>query len=137
MSKQRGRPRKYTKESFKKKVNKYFEEKDNEPFTVTGLGIFLNLTRETMCQYEKQEDFSDTIKVAKEKIEDYCVKQAMKGNINTTMAIFNLKNNFGWRDTQHIEQKSEIKHDIDIDIEKMSDEDLEKKIQMAAAALAK
>ena len=47
----------------------------------------------------KKEEFSDTIKKAKLKVENYLEKHLITDS-STTGIIFNLKNNFGWKDKQ-------------------------------------
>ncbi len=107
---QRGRPRKYTKsEIMQKKINNYFKEcdKNNEPYTITGLCLVLDICRDTLLEYTKNEEFSDTIKKAKLKVENYLEKHLITDN-STTGIIFNLKNNFGWKDKQELEHSGNI-----------------------------
>lgn len=66
------------------------------PYTVTGLALALDTSRETLTDYEDKEEFSDTIKRAKDRIQNY-----LELNLNSpspTGTIFNLKNNYGWKD---------------------------------------
>ena len=105
-----GRPRKYTEvEVMQQKIDKYFKECEikNEPYTVTGLCLALDITRETLREYLKDEQFSDTIKKAKLKVENYLEKHLITDN-STTGIIFNLKNNFGWKDKQELEHSGNI-----------------------------
>jgi len=81
----------------KKKVLEQFK-----PFTVTGLAVALGTTRETLIDYEAKDKFSDTIKRAKEMCHGYAEEQLFIGR-NPTGAIFNLKNNYGWKDKQEVE----------------------------------
>lgn len=107
---QRGRPRKYTEsEIMQKKINNYFKEcdKNNEPYTITGLCLVLDICRDTLLEYTKNEEFSDTIKKAKLKVENYLEKHLITDN-STTGIIFNLKNNFGWKDKQELEHSGNI-----------------------------
>jgi hypothetical protein len=70
------------------------------PFTVTGLAVALDTTRDLLLDYEKKPEnaiFSDTIKKAKEIIHRYAEEYLFDGK-NQTGAIFNLKNNWGWVD---------------------------------------
>lgn len=76
--------------------------------TVTGLAVFLNTSRQTLLEYEgevkgreKGEEFADTIKKAKDLIEHQWEKM-LQGN-NVTGVIFNLKNNFDWKDKKEQE----------------------------------
>nr|DAP29522.1 MAG TPA: DNA packaging protein gp3 [Caudoviricetes sp.] len=98
----RGRPHKISKkEELQNKIDIYFKECDmkNEPYTITGLCIALDICRDTLCEYAKKEEFSDTIKKAKLRVENYLEKHLITDN-GTTGIIFNLKNNFGWKDKQ-------------------------------------
>ena len=90
-----GRPKKYTQvELMQQKIDTYFKKCDNEhdPYTVTGLCLALDITRETLSQYLKNSEFSDTIKKAKLKVENYLEKRLIT-DTSTTGIIFNLKNN--------------------------------------------
>ncbi len=105
-----GRPKKYTEvELMKQKTDLYFKKCDNknEPYTVTGLCLALDITRETLNQYLKDEQFSDTIKKAKLKVENYLEKHLIIDS-STTGIIFNLKNNFGWTDKQELKHSGNI-----------------------------
>jgi hypothetical protein len=78
------------------------------PYGITGLALALDTSRETLLDYEKgkydsgediegyKAEFSDTIKAAKVKIENY--NELMLYSPSPTGTIFNLKNNFGWKD---------------------------------------
>ena len=110
MTKKRGRPKAYTEvEIMQKKIDKYFEEcyKNNEPYTITGLCIALDICRDTLSEYMKKDEFSDTIKKAKLKVENYLEKHLITDS-STTGIIFNLKNNFGWSDKQQVEHSGNI-----------------------------
>jgi len=65
-------------------------------YTITGLANFLNTSRETLINYEKRDEFFDTIKAAKDRVEEQW-ENLLIGS-NATGPIFNLKNNYGWRD---------------------------------------
>jgi uncharacterized protein (DUF2141 family) len=71
--------------------------------TIIGLSHYLGMTRETLNQYSKDEIFSDTIKQAKEKIEKYLENELFRQQGQVTGIIFNLKNNFGWKDKTEVE----------------------------------
>lgn len=98
----RGRPKAYNDiEDMQKKIDNYFKEckLDKEPYTITGLCIALDICRDTLSEYMKDEKFSDTIKKAKLKVENDLEKRLITDS-STTGIIFNLKNNFGWKDKQ-------------------------------------
>ena len=94
----RGRPLKFkSREELQKAVDGYFVmcEKDGEPETLTGLALALDTTRETLLDYEKRDEFSDTVKRAKLRIENaYEKRLIVRGNGGD---IFALKQ-FGWKD---------------------------------------
>lgn len=106
----RGRPKAYTeKKEMQQKIDKYFEEcqKKGEPYTITGLCLALDICRDTLSEYMKNDEFSDTIKKAKLKVENYLEKHLIT-DTSTTGIIFNLKNNFGWSDKQQIEHSGNV-----------------------------
>jgi len=104
-----GRPPKFeSREQLQSLIDAYFDScwetyKDNKrvqirPYTITGLANALDTTRETLLDYEDKEEFSDTIKKAKCKVEQYVEEYLFVGR-NTAGAIFNLKNNYSrWKD---------------------------------------
>lgn len=64
--------------------------------TVTGLALALNTSRQTLINYEDKDEFFDTIKKAKDLIEHHW-ETLLQGN-SVTGVIFNLKNNYSWKD---------------------------------------
>jgi hypothetical protein len=100
-----GRPLKFnSREELKEKIEAYFLSLKNDkgeyirPPTVTGLAVALDTNRETLCNYEDKEDYFDTIKEAKSRCEAWVEENALLGKANATFSIFNLKNNYGWKD---------------------------------------
>lgn len=84
------------------------KQKDcNLPITVTGLARACGMTREGLCFYEKKDAFTDTIKQAKMLCEEFA-EQSLYTMRNPAGAIFNLKNNWGWKDKQEIETNLNI-----------------------------
>jgi hypothetical protein len=63
---------------------------------------------------ENGEPFIDTIKRAKDKVENSVEEGLLSGKYNATGAIFNLKNNYGWRDKQEVEQSGELNNTITV-----------------------
>ena len=110
MANKKGRPKAYTEvEEMKQKIDTYFKEckEKEEPYTITGLCIALDICRDTLNEYMKKDDFSDTIKKAKLRVENYLEKHLITDS-STTGIIFNLKNNFGWSDKQQIEHSGNL-----------------------------
>ena len=111
-----GRPHKYENvEDMEKAIEEYFMRCDTGglPYTVSGLALALGMTRETLLRYEEKDSFSDTIKRAKQKIEEYVETRLFVSGIATGV-IFNLKNNFGWKDKQEIEQSGEMNNTVTV-----------------------
>lgn len=113
-----GRPLKYSNvEAMQKDIDKYFADCDEnkKPYTVSGLAYALGTNRQTLLNYEEKEEFFDTIKGAKAKIELFNEEMLYNKDVSTTGVIFNLKNNYGWKDKQEIE--ADVKSDVTINIE--------------------
>ncbi len=119
--KKRGAPKKYTdKNIMQNKIDEYFEScfkeelkynskkkcyepkvdyKGNiikyqyKPFTITGLANALGLTRQSLLNYSKDDEFFDTIIQAKQKVEEY-VEERLFDRDGVNGAKFNLINNF-------------------------------------------
>lgn len=106
-----GRPPKFNSpEQLQELMDSYFtmcEEKDIPPFW-TDLAVYLDTNRETLSDYAKKDEFSDTIKKAKAKCEAAVERGMMTNKMNATAAIFNLKNNYGWEDRQKIDNTHSV-----------------------------
>lgn len=97
---------------FESKVDLYFESDSEAPHTWTGLARFLGFeSRQSLEDYKKKEGFAYPIKKALLRIEEQYEKALF--NKNAAGPIFALKN-FGWRDKQEIEQKTEHSGGINI-----------------------
>lgn len=68
-----------------------------KPYTITGLALALDTDRETLIRYGLKEEFGDAIKKAKMKCQNYAENYLFSGK-NPIGPIFNLKNNYGWKD---------------------------------------
>ena len=100
-----GRPLKYkTNEELQKAIDDYFKmcDEKEKPYTITGLGLAIGLDRKKMLEYGEREKFSNTIKLAKERVHAYAEEHLYKSGIAAGV-IFNLKNNFGWKDKSEVE----------------------------------
>lgn len=96
-----GRPLKFESvEQLQSLIDKYFEwaDENNKPYTVSGLACALDTDRITLIRYEERDEFCNTIKRAKQKIERQFEERALNGEYNPTMSIFLMKNNFGYVD---------------------------------------
>lgn len=96
-----GRPKIYNSvEELEKDIEKYFKDcdKSKRPYTISGLAYALDIDRKTLLNYSKDEEFFLTIKKAKLKIESQ-LEECLYRLGNNSGVIFNLKNNYGWKDT--------------------------------------
>ena len=98
---QGGRPLLFeTPEILQEKIDAYFKycDENEQPYTISELALFLETDRITLVRYGERDEFSNTIKKAKQKIESQFEKKALMGAYNPTIAIFLMKNNFGYVD---------------------------------------
>lgn len=94
-----------------------------KPYTITGLALALDTSRETLLEYEERKEFVDTIKKAKDRCHNYVENSLLTSN--PTGAIFNLKNNYGWKD------KSEVESNVNMGVA-ISDKQAEQLIKARA-----
>ena len=96
-----GRPLKFkTDEELTLKIEKYFNETKIEDWTITGLALALDTSRQTLLEYQgevegRKAKFADTIKKAKTMVE-YSYELDLKRH-GRSGSIFALKN-FNWTD---------------------------------------
>lgn len=117
-----GRPPKYkTPEEMQVVIDEYFAECDNrlkeihtkegdsvavcipEPYTMSGLAYALDMSRQALLEYNKKDQFLVTIKRARARVERDVERRLLEGTVGAAGPIFNLKNNFGWKDKSEIE----------------------------------
>lgn len=115
-----GRPKIFKSvEEVEEKINAYFkycEDKD-KPYTMSGLSYYLGIDRKTLLNYSKEEEFFHTIKKARDRVQMQLEENALMNISNSTFTIFNLKNNFDWKDrietnTENFEKINESLHNI-------------------------
>lgn len=117
-----GRPKKFTSvEEMEKAIEEYFDycDENNKPYTISGLAYALDTNRQTLLDYQEQDKFSDTIKRAKARIERFNEELLFSKDVPTVGVIFNLKNNYNWKDKQEIE--ADVNSDVNISIELSDD----------------
>ncbi len=112
-------------EELEKLINKYFDYCDSQkeevknakgetvkimqkPYTISGLCVYLGIHRDTLNEYSHKDEYSDTIKKAKSRVENYAEEGLLAGKLNTIGTIFSLKNNFKWQDKQEIEHTGKV-----------------------------
>lgn len=114
-----------TPEDMQKVIDEYFDWCDNRtktiydnktaheivinfpaPYTMSGLARKLGFSRQALSDYKKKDEFLDTITRARERVEEDIETRLMETR-NEKGAMFNLKNNFGWRDKTETELTGE------------------------------
>ena len=109
-----GRPLKFQAvEDLEQGIDAYFAqcEADKRPYTMSGLAYALGTTRQTLLTYEGErtgrqspgERYVHAVKRARARVEQSIEERLLGKECHPVGAIFNLKNNFGWKDTQEIE----------------------------------
>ena len=123
----------------KDKDGKKTDEKvmvQSRPYTITGLAVALGTSRQTLLEYQGEVDgrgenldpeFADAIKRAKEMCHEFAESALFKGN--AAGPIFNLKNNYGWK------EKTEV--DLTSKGEKLSNAESEESLNKIADEVAK
>jgi DNA-binding XRE family transcriptional regulator len=86
-------------QGYDNKTNEQFAYLSPAPYTMSGLARRIGLSRQALLDYENRDSYMDTIKRARARVHEDVETRLMEKA--PTGAIFNLKNNFGWRDEQH------------------------------------
>ena len=111
----------FTADDIENKINDYFNycNENSKPFTMSGLALFLDCSRTTLYNYDKElvkfKDLNEddklrilnAVKRAKRMVEAYQEEQLFIGK-SPVGTIFSLKNNFNWKDSQEINNNTNI-----------------------------
>lgn len=91
-----GRPLKFQSvQELEEKIDQYFKVTPKDEWTITGLAIALDTFRSVLCDYQAKDEYSNTIKKAKQRVENGYELDLKKSGRSGT--IFALKN-FDWKD---------------------------------------
>lgn len=124
--KQNGRPQKYTPETLLNKAIEYFDQlsdpknlidkwkdwKHPRPKTLSWLCLYLWVSKDYISEKAKDENFSEAIKRIRLVVENSIEEWILLNIYNPTSGIFNLKNNFDWKDKQEIDTTQSINIDL-------------------------
>ena len=119
-----GRPLKFqSPEELKAGIDKYFADCDsnNKPYTITGLALALDTTRETLCDYEVKPGFSYAVKKAKERVAGFAETMCYQLK-NPAGAIF-LAKNHGFRDKIEVDSTARLVYDLPDQVKMLTDGD--------------
>ena len=99
-----------TEEELQKGIEAYFNmcDENQRPYTMSGLALSLGIDRITLINYGKRDLFFTLIKDAKQRVQAQLEENALMGKGNAVFTIFNLKNNYGWRDQVEVKNEHEI-----------------------------
>ncbi|MBR6907719.1 hypothetical protein IKN40_04435 [bacterium] len=111
-----------TPEEFQKVIDNYFAKCDEEhrPYTMSGLALALGLDRSTLVRYGEKDLFANLVKKAKLKVETMLEENLYRTGNNSGI-IFNLKNNYGWRDQIEIADNDKL-NKVEELLSKLNDE---------------
>ena len=120
-----GRPKKYTKKGLEKAVEGYFDSisrggnawsaEYTRPPTVSGLCLYLGIDRSTWQNYADRElhpEFQKITAYARMRMEAYLEEQLLTREKNVQGLIFNLQNNYGWREKREVELGGETRRTV-------------------------
>lgn len=114
-----------TQEQLQVGIDKYFQkcDEDKRPYTMSGLALSLGIDRVTLINYGKSDLFFTLIKEAKDRVQAQLEENALMGKGNATFTIFNLKNNYGWKDQVEVKNDNELTK-LDILLEAMKNDSI-------------
>jgi len=136
-----GRPKKYTKKSLERAVDGYFasisrtvdaldghgrpmRNDAGDPIRVTeyvrppsvgGLCLYLGIDRSTWQNYADRElhpELAEITAYARVRMEAYLEEQLLTREKNVQGLIFNLQNNYGWREKREVELGGETRRTV-------------------------
>jgi len=102
-------------EALKEAFNSYAKEtKEKElPLTLSGFCVYVNSYKQLFMEYADKPEFSTTIKEIRNIVENDIEAGILINKYNATAGIFNLKNNFGWKDKIETENTN---HNLNADL---------------------
>jgi hypothetical protein len=107
-----------TPEDMQEGIDSYFERCDelDKPYTIAGLAYHLGFSdRHSVSEYEKHEKFTATVKRARLRIEAQRSENLVSSDGNKTGMIFDLKNNFDWKDKSEQSITHKMTHEEALD----------------------
>lgn len=88
------------------RIDEYFADKGNKPFTLSGLAYHLDTCTETLRAYGEKELFSATIKRARQRVEVDLMQMMLSKDVPTAGCIFQAINNHGMKQKLETDHKS-------------------------------
>lgn len=125
-----GRPLKFKNaEELEEKIEEYFEfcNENNKPYTMSGLALALDIDRRTLLNYSNRDDFFPTIQKARLRCENFA-EESLFTSKNTAGVIFNMVNNYEWKNKHDIDQNLANKDGKPFAIENLTAEERQQRI---------
>ena len=99
-----------TEKELQEGIEAYFDmcDEKQKPYTMSGLALSLGIDRRTLVNYSNSDLFFSQIKQAKQRVQAQLEENALMGKGNAVFTIFNLKNNYGWRDQVEVKNNNEL-----------------------------
>lgn len=72
------------------------KKRKSRPYTLSGLCLSLGITKRRFYSLRSNKRFSDDVEMAMLRIEAFIEEGGFAGEINGTLALADLKENFGW-----------------------------------------
>ena len=107
-----------------KDIDKYFKmcDEKEKPYTMSGLALSLGMDRRSLLRYEElYDEFCPTVKKAKQRVEAQLEENLYRLG-NNSGVIFNLKNNFNWKDKMEVETNKEQLNKVEELLTKIKEE---------------
>lgn len=100
-----------------KTITKYLEAP-----SVAGLCMFLGVSKDTWAAYAKDDKLSPVCERFRLRLESYLVAR-LEGDKGKSVqgVIFNLKNNFGWSEKEHVEHSGGVQIEMAPDVGAMAE----------------
>lgn len=91
------------------KIEAYWEECDlkEKPYTLSGLAYSMGITRQTLYNYSRTDEYGDIVARARARVEVDIEERLCDNKKFTPGLIFCAKNNFDYVDKKEVEQKVE------------------------------
>lgn len=82
-------------------------KRHSRPYTLSGLCLALGITKSRFAQLREDKRFCNEVEMAMLKIEAFIEEGGFSGDISGTLALADLKENFGWGD-EHASPRVEV-----------------------------
>lgn len=110
-----------TKKVWKEKTQEEILISNPEPYTMSGLAYWIGISRQGLIDYAHRDEFLDTIKRARARIEADQEQRLVDKDTFTSGIIFNLKNNFGWIEKSEVDETRTVNLNVTGMLDKVYD----------------